>query len=142
MTNDECKELGGIRHSDFVIRHSSFLTFVSRLFDAANFVAQFRGLFVFFRGDGFFHFAAQADELRLLFGAAGAEFRHFADVSSFAVNVEEQRLQFGGEADVVVWAAEAALFAELQERDSADGAGALIESGQLFGRFADREMLC
>src|SRR5690242_1571996 len=108
----------------------SFLILISCLFDVANFVAQFGGLLVFFRGDGFFHFAAQADELRLLFGAACTELRHLADVARFAVDVEEQWLEFGGEADVVVWAAEAALFAELQERNSADRAGTLIEAGQ------------
>ena len=80
------------RHSilTFVIRISSFVipSFIARLFDRANFVAQAGGLFVFFGGDGFLHFAAQADQLRLLFGAAGAELGHFADVARFAVDVE------------------------------------------------------
>ena len=74
----------------------------------------FGGLLVFFGGDRFLHFAAQADQLRLLFGAAGAELRHFADVARFAVDVQQQRLELGGEADVIVRAAEAALLAEFQ----------------------------
>ena len=39
-------------------------------FDLANLVAQLRGPLVLFVGDGFFHFAPQADQLRLLFGVA------------------------------------------------------------------------
>src|SRR3954447_20988505 len=67
----------------------SFLVFIACLFDRANFVAQFGCLFVFFRGDGFLHFTAEADELRLLFGTAGAELGHLADVTCFAMNVEQ-----------------------------------------------------
>ena len=70
-----------------------------------------------------------------------AELRHFADVARFAVDVQQQRLELGGEADVVVRAAEAALLAEFEERDAADRAGALVEPGELFGRFADGQVL-
>jgi len=51
--------------------HSSFLILVSRLFDGADFVAKLGCLFVLLGRDGFLHFAAKADQLRLLFGAAG-----------------------------------------------------------------------
>src|SRR5262249_13453655 len=81
------------------------------------------------------------DELRLLFGSARAELWHLADMASFAMDVQEQRLEFGGEANVVMRAAEAALFAEFEERDSANGAGALIESSKLFSSFADGQVL-
>src|SRR5215203_1381106 len=102
-------------HSSLDSRHSSFLILVSGLFDAANFVAKFGGLLVLFGGNGFLHFAAEADELGLLFGAAGAEFWHLADVARFAMDIEQQRFELGREADVVVRAAEAALLTELQE---------------------------
>ena len=71
----------------------------------------------------------------------GAALRHLADVPRLAVDVQEQRLQLRGEADVVVRAAEPALLAELQERDAAHRAGPLVEPGQLLGRLADGQML-
>src|SRR3954464_13968287 len=94
----------------FVIRHSLFLILVSCLFDVADFVSKFGRLFVFFGRDGFLHFATKADQLRLLFGATCAELWHLADVAGLAMDIEQQRLQFRGEADVVVRAAKSALF--------------------------------
>jgi hypothetical protein len=115
--------------------------YFSGTFDSADFVAEAGGLFVVFRGYGFLHLPAEADELRLLFGVRRAALGYFADVASFAVDVDEQGLQLVGEADVVVRAAEAALLAELKESDAADGAGAFVEAGEFFGRFADGQML-
>jgi hypothetical protein len=40
-----------------------------------------------------------------------------------------------------VWAAEAALLAELEERDTAHGACALIEAGKLLGCLTHGQML-
>ena len=54
----------------------------------------------------------------------------------FAVDVQDQRLQLGLEADVVVRASQSPLVAELVERDSADRAGLLIQSIQLVGGLA------
>ena len=72
----------------------------------ANLVAQLRGLLVFFGGDRFLHFAAQADELRLLVGAVRAALGHFADVLRLVVDVHQQRLELLLEEDVVVRAAQ------------------------------------
>ena len=78
---------------------------------------------------------------QMLFGAAGAELGHFADVPGFAVDVHEQRLKLGREVHVIVRAAEPALFAELQERDAANRARPLVEPGQFFGGLSDRQVL-
>src|SRR5258708_5277602 len=52
FSNDRMTNGRVMWHSSFDICRSSFLILVSSLFDAANFVAQFGGLFVFFRSDG------------------------------------------------------------------------------------------
>ena len=64
--------------------------------------------------------------------------RPLAHVLRFAVDVQDQRLQLGLEADVIVRAAQPALAAELVEGDAADRAGLLVQLGQLLGRLADR----
>ena len=68
---------------------------------------------VIFRGDGFFHFAAEANEAGAVFGLGRRSVGHLGDVFGFAVDVGDERHQVLLEARVVVWAAEPPLAAEL-----------------------------
>ena len=128
-----------IRHSDFVIRHS--LVVVARLFDRANFVAEFRSLLVFFGRDGFLHFAAEADQLRLLFGAAARRTSALCRRGAFRRGCSPAAAPARRRSRCNRAGSPAGPACEIQKRDAADRAGALIEPGQLLGRFADREML-
>src|SRR4051812_26304608 len=132
----------GILHSSFELRHSSFLLLVAGLFDRADFVAELGCLLVFLGRNCLLHLTAEANQLSLLFRAARAEFRHFADVTRLAMDVEQQRLELIGEADIVVRAAEAALLAKLEEGNAADRAGALVEASELLGGFTNGQGLC
>ena len=71
----------------------------------------------------------------------GGATRPLADVLRLAVDVHDQRLQLGLEADVVVRAAQPPLAAELVERDAAYRASLLVQPGQLFRRLTDRHLL-
>jgi hypothetical protein len=63
-------------------------------------------------------------------------------MSSFAMDIQKEGLQFGAKTHVIVRAAEPTLLAKLEERNAADRASPLVEPSQLFGRLADRQMLC
>src|SRR6185312_3404762 len=109
-----------------------------RRFDLSNLVSKLRSLLVVLALNGFLHFSPQTDQFRLALGierrAAGA----LADVGAFAVNVQDQGVEFLLKADVVVRAAQPALIAELEKRDPADRAGLLVEPGQFLRRAADQ----
>src|SRR4051794_27857878 len=78
------------------------------LFEGQNLVTNFCGPLVFFLLRSFLHFAAEANQLRLLVGAALPAARPLADMLRLAVNVGDQRCQLLLEKNVVVRAAETA----------------------------------
>ena len=85
-----------------------------------NTVSQLGCPLVLFLIDRVFHFAAQPNQLRLSLTSVWRPFWPFANMFGFAVNVDNQRLQFRREALVIVRTTEPSLVTKLVKRHSAN----------------------
>src|SRR4051812_29390648 len=62
-------------------------------------------------------------------------------MSRFAMDIEDQWVEFLLEAQVIVRAAQTALVSKLVKRDAANGTSFLVKPGQFFGSLSDGHLL-
>jgi ABC-type sulfate transport system permease subunit len=92
----------------------------------ANLIAQLARSLIVFHFHRLFHLASQSNQIRLTIGILQATPRTLPFVARSIMNIQQQRLQFRLEANVIMGATQPPLLPELIKRDPANGASLLI----------------